>query len=134
MKYGENEFTLQLRNRISEIEQQLRDVTIKLEQVYTSLFKEQNLDLYIKFEVTNSDLFEPGYESAIIIFVNDDTEGDMFSFYNVIVWKCTRTFLGIRTSKKIFGSKIMGDLVDQPIRDIKFELETHLKDFLELPD
>lgn len=134
MKYGENEFTLQLRNRINEIEQQLRDITIKLEQIYTSLFKEQNLDLYIKFEVTNSDLFESGYESAIIIFINDDTEGDMFSFYNVIVWKCNRTFLGIRTSKKIFGSKVIGDLVDQPIKDIKFELETHLKDFLELPD
>ncbi|MGF9893445.1 hypothetical protein ABEX78_32970 [Priestia megaterium] len=134
MKYGENEFTLQLRNRINEIEQQLRDITIKLEQIYTPLFKEQNLDLYIKFEVTNSDLFESGYESAIIIFINDDTEGDMFSFYNVIVWKCNRTFLGIRTSKKIFGSKVIGDLVDQPIKDIKFELETHLKDFLELPD
>jgi len=134
MKYGDNEFTLQLRNRINEIEQQLRDITIKLEQIYTPLFKEQNLDLYIKFEVTNSDLFESGYESAIIIFINDDTEGDMFSFYNVIVWKCNRTFLGIRTSKKIFGSKVIGDLVDQPIKDIKFELETHLKDFLELPD
>ncbi|WP_338789642.1 hypothetical protein V8Z81_27220 (plasmid) [Priestia megaterium] len=134
MKYGENEFTLQLRNRISEIEQQLRDVTIKLEQIYTPLFKEQNLDLYIKFEVTNSDLFESGYESAIIIFINDDTEGDMFSFYNVIVWKCNRTFLGIRTSKTIFGSKVIGELADQPIKDIKFELETHLKDFLELPD
>jgi len=134
MKYAENEFTLQLRNRINKIEQELRDVTIKLEQIYTPLFKEKNLDLYINFEVTNSDLFESGYESAIIIFINDDAEGDMFSLYNVVVWKCTRTFLGMGTSKKLFGSKVIGDLVDQAIEDIEFELETHLKDFLELPD
>ena len=134
MKYAENEFTLQLRNRINKIEQELRDVTIKLEQIYTPLFKEKNLDLYINFEVTNSDLFESGYESAIIIFINDDAEGDMFSLYNVVVWKCTRTFLGIGTSKKLFGSKVIGYLVDQAIEDIEFELETHLKDFLELPD
>ncbi|MET3085125.1 hypothetical protein [Priestia megaterium] len=134
MKYGEREFTLQLRNRINKIEQELRDVTMKLEQIYTPLFQKQNLDLFVKFEVANGDHFDEGYESVVIIFINDDIEGDMLDFYNVVVWKCSRTFLGIPLSKKIFGSKVIGELVGESLSDIKVELETHLDDFLELPD
>ncbi|MGG0536509.1 hypothetical protein [Priestia aryabhattai] len=134
MKYGEKEFTLQLKNKINKTEQELKEVTMKLGQIYTPLFQKQNLDLFMKFEVTNGDHFDEGYESAVIIFINNDIEGDMLHFYHIVVWKCSLTFLGIPLSKKIFGSKVIGELVDESLSDIKVELETHLDDLLELPD
>ncbi|EOV9529252.1 hypothetical protein ACE41A_21700 [Bacillus cytotoxicus] len=133
MNYKEKEFTLDLKEKIVNIEQKLRNVSVQLLQNYTPLFVKKDMELFIELEKNKKDTFEIGYKSSILLEVTD-TQGDMIDFYTIPIWKCNRYFLGLPVSINLPGSKIIGELIDESEKDIQIELRKHLEEFLELPD
>lgn len=133
MNYKEKEFTLDLKEKIINIEQKLRNVSVQLLQKYAPLFVKKDMELFIELEKSKKDTFEIGYKSSILLAVTD-AQGDMIDFYTIPIWECNRHFFGLLVSINLPGSKVMGELIDESEKDIEIELREHLKGFLELPD
>ncbi|MGV6978098.1 hypothetical protein CN675_23175 [Bacillus toyonensis] len=133
MNYKEKEFTLDLKEKIVNIEQKLRNVSVQLLQNYAPLFIKKDMDLFIELEKSKKDTFEIGYKSSILLGVTD-AQGDMIDFYTIPIWECNRHFFGLPVSINLPGSKVIGELIDESEKDIQIELRKHLEEFLELPD
>ncbi|PGE66472.1 hypothetical protein [Bacillus toyonensis] len=133
MNYKEKEFTLDLKEKIVNIEQKLRSVSVQLLQNYAPLFIKKDMELFIELEKSKKDTFEIGYKSSILLGVTD-AQGDMIDFYTIPIWECNRHFLGLLVSINLPGSKVIGELIDESEKDIQIELREHLEEFLELPD
>lgn len=133
MNYKEKEFTLDLKEKIINIEQKLRNVSVQLLQKYAPLFVKKDMELFIELKKSKKDTFEIGYKSSILLAVTD-AQGDMIDFYTIPIWECNRHFFGLLVSINLPGSKVMGELIDESEKDIEIELREHLKEFLELPD
>lgn len=133
MNYKEKEFTLDLKEKIINIEQKLRNVSVQLLQKYAPLFVKKDMELFIELEKSKKDTFEIGYKSSILLAVTD-AQGDMIDFYTIPIWECNRHFFGLLVSINLPGSKVMGELIDESEKDIQIELREHLEEFLELPD
>ncbi|MFY0127905.1 MULTISPECIES: hypothetical protein [Bacillus cereus group] len=133
MNYKEKEFTLDLKEKIINIEQKLRNVSVQLLQKYAPLFVKKDMELFIELEKSKKDTFEIGYKSSILLAVTD-AQGDMIDFYTIPIWECNRHFFGLPVSINLPGSKVMGELIDESEKDIQIELKEHLEEFLELPD
>ncbi|MCP1399799.1 hypothetical protein CN988_26245 [Bacillus thuringiensis] len=133
MNYKEKEFTLDLKEKIINIEQKLRNVSVQLLQKYAPLFVKKDMELFIELEKSKKDTFEIGYKSSILLAVTD-AQGDMIDFYTIPIWECNRHFFGLPVSINLPGSKVMGELIDESEKDIQIELREHLEEFLELPD
>ncbi|EEL58549.1 Inosine-uridine preferring nucleoside hydrolase [Bacillus cereus Rock4-18] len=133
MNYKEKEFTLDLKEKIVNIEQKLRNVSVQLLQNYAPLFIKKDIELFIELEKSKKDTFEIGYKSSILLGVTD-AQGDMIDFYTIPIWECNRHFFGIPVSINLPGSKVIGELIDESEKDIQIELRKHLEEFLELPD
>ncbi|MDM5188669.1 hypothetical protein QUF99_15475 [Bacillus sp. DX4.1] len=131
MKYIEKEFTIHLKEKITNIEQKLQHVSAFLLQTYTPLFSEKNMELFIEFEKKNNNPFDIGYESLILLEVTDEN-GDMIDFYQIPIWECKMYFLGLPISVKIPGSKVIGELIDESEQEIELELENHLEEVLSI--
>ncbi|PEA26664.1 hypothetical protein CN923_12715 [Bacillus cereus] len=133
MNYKEKEFTLDLKDKIVNIEQKLRNVSVQLLQNYAPLFIKKDMELFIELEKSKKDTFEIGYKSSILLGVTD-AQGDMIDFYTIPIWECNRHFFGLPVSINLPGSKVIGELIDESEKDIQIELRKHLEEFLELPD
>ncbi|KXY35720.1 DoxX [Bacillus cereus] len=133
MNYKEKEFTLDLKEKIVNIEQKLRNVSVLLLQNYAPLFIKKDMELFIELEKSKKDTFEIGYKSSILLGVTD-AQGDMIDFYTIPIWECNRHFFGLPVSINLPGSKVIGELIDESEKDIQIELRKHLEEFLELPD
>ncbi|MED0906273.1 hypothetical protein CN327_21860 [Bacillus cereus] len=133
MNYKEKEFTLDLKEKIVNIEQKLRNVSVQLLQNYAPLFIKKDMELFIELEKSKKDTFEIGYKSSILLGVTD-AQGDMIDFYTIPIWECNRHFFGLPVSINLPGSKVIGELIDESEKDIQIELRKHLEEFLELPD
>ncbi|EMF45514.1 hypothetical protein B481_3399 [Planococcus halocryophilus Or1] len=48
----------------------------------------------------------------------------------ITIWNCARIIFGLSVSKNIPGSKIIGDLVDESLKEIKKELKETIEEFL----
>ena len=46
------------------------------------------------------------------------------------IWECDRYFLGLPISKNIPGSKIIGELLDESLVEVKEELKEYIKELL----
>ncbi|PEA52726.1 hypothetical protein CON64_22130 [Bacillus pseudomycoides] len=133
MNYKEKEFTLDLKEKIVNIEQKLRNVSVQLLQNYAPLFIKKDMELFIELEKSKKDTFEIGYKSSILLGVTD-AQGDMIDFYTIPIWECNRHFFSLPVSINLPGSKVIGELIDESEKDIQIELRKHLEEFLELPD
>ncbi|EJR57561.1 hypothetical protein IIM_00168 [Bacillus cereus VD107] len=133
MNYKEKEFTLDLKEKIINIEQKLRNISVQLLQKYAPLFIKKDMELFIDLEKSKKDTFEIGYKSSILLGVTD-AQGDMIDFYTIPIWECNRHFFGLPVSINLPGSKVIGELIDESEKDIQIELREHLEEFLELPD
>lgn len=51
--------------------------------------------------------------------------------HRIVIWECQRVFFGVPTKWNIPGSKIVGDLMDQPYEKVALELKGHLEAFLQ---
>jgi hypothetical protein len=130
MKYQQREFTEDLLENIRNTEVALKDHIGRLLLKYNPFFVKKNLDFDAGFYKEGNDPFMPEYRSSVSIGIAEENE-ELIDLHTINIWECNRYFFGMPTSKKIPGSKIIGELLDETIEDVKEELEEYIKDFLE---
>ncbi|ENB9401628.1 MULTISPECIES: hypothetical protein [Bacillus cereus group] len=129
MKYTERDFTLELKEKIQCMEKEIERISFKLFKDYSHLYIEKNMELFIELIRDKDDPFETGYYSSISIAILDE-EKEMIEFHHIPIWKCERIFLGMSIQSNIFGSKKVGELVDESCDEIEEELKEQLEEFL----
>ncbi|MDR7073540.1 hypothetical protein [Fictibacillus barbaricus] len=130
MKYQQKEFSEDLLEKIRNTEAALKDHIDRLLLKYKPVFAKKNLDFDAGFYKEGNDPFMTEYRSSISIGISEDNE-ELIDLHTINIWECNRYFLGMPTSKKIPGSKIIGELLDETIEDVKEELKEYINDFLE---
>ena len=133
MKYKEQDFTLELKEKIQCMEKEIERISFKLFKDYSHLYIEKNMELFIELIRDKEDPFETGYSSSISIAVLDE-EGAMIEFYTVPIWECCNYFLGVPLQIMFWGSKLSGELVDETYCEIEEELKEWLEEFLHFAD
>ncbi|MEH7383252.1 hypothetical protein V7138_22510 [Bacillus sp. JJ1533] len=133
MKYAEKDFTFDLKERIVINEATLKDLIGKLRDENKPIFAKKGLDFDAGFERMGNDPFLPGYSSSISIGISDES-GELIDLHIIKIWECGRYFLGIPVSQKIPGSKIVGELLDDSLENIKSELNEYIEDHLSLTE
>lgn len=109
MKYKEQEFTLELKENIQCMEKEIERISLKLHKEYAHLYIEKHMELDMGFA----------------------REKEMIEFHYIPIWKCERIFLGMSIQSNIFGSKKVGELVDESCYEIEEELKEQLEEYLE---
>src|SRR4051794_17480959 len=127
MKYVEKDFTLDLKEKIKNNEAAFKDLIEKLLNDYKPTFAKKGLNLDAGFDREGNDPFHPGYSSSISIGISDEG-GDLTDLHIIKIWECDRYFLGIPISKNIPGSKIIGELLDESLSDIKLDLKEYIEE------
>lgn len=132
MKYQQKEFTFGLKTKIQQMEDGLKEHSKILLKENKPIFENRNLEFDIGFDIIGSDHFLPGYCSSISIGLPDKTNptGELLDSHIITIWECHRSLLGLLVSKNIPGSKITGDLVDEPLTELKEELKEAIEEFL----
>ncbi|WP_163100703.1 hypothetical protein [Peribacillus alkalitolerans] len=129
MKFKQKDFTDELMGKINKTELTLKSNIERLLTKYKPVFAKKNLDFDARFEKDGKDPFMPGYSSSISIGIADKNE-EPIDFHSIKIWECERSFIGIPTSKKIPGSKIIGELLDETFEEIQEELKEYIEEFL----
>ncbi|MFE1242879.1 hypothetical protein ACFW35_02015 [Fictibacillus sp. NPDC058756] len=129
MKYYQKDFSAALREEIKKRESEFKNLLERLMIQYKPLFAKKNLNLDASFDQEGDDSFKPGYSSAISLGIADDT-GEPIDIHIIKIWNCERTFLGIPTVKKLPGSKITGELLDETYEGITEELNEYISEYL----
>ncbi|WP_404459816.1 hypothetical protein [Sutcliffiella horikoshii] len=131
MKYAEKHFTLELLEKINNNETALTDLMERLLVKNKPFFAKKGLDFHAEFERKGNDPFDPGYHSSISLAICDEND-NLLDLNMITIWECDRYFLGLPVSKKIPGSKIAGELLDESPKDIKVELNEYINEQLSL--
>ena len=129
MKYKERDFTLELKEKIQCMEKEIEIISRKLSKEYSNLYIEKNMELDMGFAREKENPFEVGYYSSVAIAILDE-EKERIEFHNISIWKCERIFLGMPIQSNIFGSKKVGELVDESCYEIEEELKEQLEEYL----
>lgn len=130
MKYKEQEFTLELKENIKCMEKEIERISLGFFKAYSHLYIGKNMKLDMGFEREKENPFEIGYYSSVSIAVLDE-EGEMIEFYIIPIWRCENAFLGMPTQSRVWGSKKVGELVDESCYEIEEELKEQLEEYLE---
>ena len=131
MKYAEKNFTLDLLEKINNNEAALTDLMERLLMENKPVFAKKGLEFQAEFERKGNDPFNPGYNSSISIGICDEN-GNLLDLHMITIWECDRYFLGLPVSRKIPGSKLVGELLDESPKDIKAEWKEYIKEQLSL--
>lgn len=126
MKYEAKEFTIELKEKITHYELALKDLIANLITEHKSVFTKKGLKLDAGFDKEGDDPFHPGYSSSISIGISVESS-ELIDLHIIKIWECSRYFLGMPVSKKIPGSKIAGELVDESFADLKLELKEYIE-------
>ncbi|MFD6505835.1 MULTISPECIES: hypothetical protein [unclassified Bacillus (in: firmicutes)] len=129
MKYKEQDFTLELKEKIQCMEKEIERISFKLYKEHSHLYIEKNMELDMGFVRDKENPFEMGYYSSVAIAILDE-EQEMIGFHNIPIWKCERLFLGMQIQSRIWGSKKIGELVEESYYEIEEELKEQLEEFL----
>lgn len=129
MKFQQTDFTEELMEKIKNTELTLKDYIERLLSEYKSVFAKKNLDFDAGFDKEGNDPFMPGYSSSVSIGIAEENE-ELIDLHTIKIWECERSFLGMPISKKIPGSKIIGELLDETFEEIKEELKEYIDEFL----
>ena len=130
MKYKEQEFTLEFKENIQCMEKEIERISLKLHKEYAHLYIEKHMELDMGFAREKENPFEVGYYSSVAIAILDE-EKEMIEFHYIPIWKCERILLGMSIQSNIFGSKKVGELVDESCYEIEEELKEQLEEYLE---
>ncbi|PKJ56971.1 hypothetical protein [Bacillus sp. SN10] len=130
MKYKEQEFTLELKENIQCMEKEIERISLKLYKEYSHLYIEKNMELDMGFARGKENPFEVGYSSSVAIAILDEAK-EIIEFHNISIWKCEKIFLGMPIQSNIWGSKKVGELVDETCYEIEEELKGQLEEYLE---
>lgn len=132
MRYQQKDFTKELKTRIQETELALKEFSQTLLRENKSIFENKNLEFDADLDIVGYDHFQPGYCSTIAIGISDKTvtNGELIDLHLITIWECQRTILGLSTSKKIPGSKIIGEYLDESLEEIQEELKEYIEEFV----
>lgn len=130
MKFQQTDFTEEVKVKIKNTESALKDYIETLLREYKSIFAIKKLDLDVGFEREGDDPFKSGYSSSVSIGISENN-GELIDLYIIKIWECEHSFFGMPISKKIIGSKIIGELMDETIEETKEEMKDFIEDFLE---
>lgn len=133
MKVPQKDFSAALLTSIIETETAMKRLIERLLVKNKSVFAEKKLDLHGEFTKEGNDPFTPDYSSSVSIGVTEEN-GELIDLHTIKIWECHRSFLRISTSKKIPGSTISGELIDETVEDVEKELIEYMSDFLENND
>lgn len=131
MNITQKDFTPELHSKIEHLETALSQLLIELSNKYDSSFLNEGLKLEFSLEKEGEDCFEPGYHSSVALGISDET-GELIDLHVIPIWKCDLTLLGIPVSKKVIGSKISGELLDESLTEVRQELKEYIKEQLEI--
>ncbi|ANC77555.1 hypothetical protein ABE65_012405 [Fictibacillus phosphorivorans] len=129
MKYDQKEFSEELLKEIRNIETTLKDNIDFLLLKYRPIFNTKNLVFDGEFHIQGDHPFTPQYVSSISIGISEEKE-ELIDLHTIKIWECYRSFLGMPISKKIPGSKIVGELLDETLEEVKEELVDCITDLL----
>ena len=129
LKYQQRDFTPELKARVNGAELELKDYIERLLYEYESVFAERNLEMDVALDKEGIDPFIPGYSSSVSIGIIDE-RGELDNLYIIKIWECGRFFLGMPISINIPGSKIIGELLDEALEEVKIGLKEDLEDLL----
>lgn len=129
MKFQQTDFTVELLEKIKNIEFTLKEYIEGLLREYKPFFAKKNLDFDAGFDKEGNDLFMPGYSSSISIGIAEKNK-ELIDLHTIKIWECERFLLGMPVSKKIPGSKVIGELLDETSEEIMEELKEFINEFL----
>jgi hypothetical protein len=129
MKYNQNEFSNELMKEIMNVERALKDILNSMLLKYKPIFNKKNVTLDGEFHREGNDPFTPEYISSIYIGISEEKE-ELIDLHTIKIWECYRSFLRMPISKKIPGSKIVGELLDETLEEVKEELVDYITDLL----
>ncbi|MDF2037824.1 hypothetical protein P2R12_12745 [Cytobacillus oceanisediminis] len=130
MKYLHKTFTSELKAQIHSIEKELKEQIDKLIRENKAAISKKELKLEAEFDQEGRDVFQPGYRSSISLGISEKS-GDLIDLKIIKIWECKYFFLGMPVSKKISGSKLFGELLNESSQEITTELEEYMAEFLE---
>lgn len=76
------------------MEKEIEWILFKLYKEYLCLYIENYMELDMGFVREKENFFEVGYYLLVVIVILDE-EKEMIGFYNILIWKCERIFLGM---------------------------------------
>lgn len=129
MKYKQTDFTEHLQKEILRMETELQGLCPLILNQYQPLFAVKGLNFDIGFDKKGGEFFEPGYSSSISFAISENN--GLIEFHLIPIWECHRTFLGLNVSKRIPGSSVYGELVDETIEQIAEEIKESIEEFLD---
>lgn len=129
MKYHQRDFNDELKEKIKNTELALKDHIKRLLSENKSVFDKKNLDFDAGFDKEGDDPFQPGYGSSISIGISDESDEHIY-LHIIKIWECDRYFLGLPISKNIPGSKIIGELLEESLVEVKEELKEYIEELL----
>lgn len=129
MKFHQREFSHELMQRIKEIEVALADEIEYLLIKYKPIFNKKNVTFDSEFHREGDHPFTPEYISSISVGISEEKK-ELIDLHTIKIWECYRSFLGMPISKAIPGSKIVGELLDETLEDVKEELVDYITGLL----
>ncbi|MGM0923387.1 MAG: hypothetical protein ACQEWW_19615 [Bacillota bacterium] len=130
MRYYQKDFSEELLKTIITTEMALKGHIENLLLEYKPIFAKKNLDFDAGFYKEGNGPFMPEYNSSVSIGIAEENV-EHIDLHTIKIWECNRYFLGMPNSKKIPGSKLIGELLDETIEDVKEELKEYINNFLE---
>ncbi|MDY0940965.1 hypothetical protein [Priestia megaterium] len=129
MEYTAKQFTPQLEKHIHTVERSMQELLISIYEQYKEAFEKKGVQLSIEVIREGENPFHPGYHVTIQVGILEKDE--FLDGLFIPIWHCVRTFFGIRSSRKLPGSKITGELMEETEEEIKKEVVDYLKMQLE---
>jgi hypothetical protein len=114
---------------IKNKELELKNLSKELLDQYKSVLAQKNFIFDTSFDKEGEDPFKPEYSSYISLGIAEKT-GDPIDLLTIKIWNCERFFLGIPITKKIPGSQIIGELLDETYEEVKEEFNEYIQEYL----
>jgi len=130
MRYRQTEFTLELQEKIQDMETKLTAYAKQIQGQYQADFEKKGLYFEAELKKSAGHPFNPGYESVILLGAGL-REAEEFELHIIPIWKCERIFMGMPVVRQIPGSQVYGELAEEQIGHIKEEIDGHVEDLQE---
>jgi len=130
MEYTAKQFTPQLEQHIHTVEKSMQELLKSIYAQYKEAFEKKGMEISVEVIREGENPFQPGYHATIQVGILEKDE--FLDSLFIPIWHCVRTFWGIRSSRKLPGSKITGELLEETEEEITKEvvgaLEMQLED------
>lgn len=129
MEYIAKQFTPQLEQHIHTVEKSMQELLKSIYAQYKEAFEKKGMEISVEVIREGENPFQPGYHATIQVGILEKDE--FLDSLFIPIWHCVRTFWGIRSSRKLPGSKITGELLEETEEEITKEVVRYLEMQLE---